>query len=133
MSDKVLESTGLSPARSMSPRGSKNKNIRCCFAPITMCDKDPDLWEAKLRECSKCGSAGMHHHVCATDEKTRYVAEDPKGPGTSLCVFCAGLLKKDRDEEEQLEADRGTNVSDENGASNRFGATPEGASCTGGG
>eukprot|EP00965_Chrysotila_dentata_P241866 6204544-Pleurochrysis_carterae.AAC.1 len=67
---------------------------RCNFACITKCDKE-GLDDAGLRECFKCGKDGMHHHFCATHELTLETAEDPGGPGTSLCAKCAGLLSNE--------------------------------------
>eukprot|EP00965_Chrysotila_dentata_P029388 976532-Pleurochrysis_carterae.AAC.1 len=91
MSSDVLEPGAVSKAVPASPSLQPSESNRCSFAAITHCDRDPDLREATLRECFRCGRNGLHHHFCANDERTKHVAADPNGPGTSLCAVCSGL------------------------------------------
>eukprot|EP00965_Chrysotila_dentata_P205778 6183159-Pleurochrysis_carterae.AAC.1 len=81
-----------------APGGSPPEIKACCnFASITQCHAD-GLGGTDLRRCHQCGENGMHHHFCATDEKTAHAASDPGGPGTSLCAVCSGLLSDEVDD-----------------------------------
>eukprot|EP00965_Chrysotila_dentata_P254026 6211738-Pleurochrysis_carterae.AAC.2 len=65
---------------------------------------------APLRNCQRCGSEVLHHHFYATAERTRGLAEDQNGSGTSLCAVCAGLINKDANVVDKLSVCADTNV-----------------------
>eukprot|EP00965_Chrysotila_dentata_P201508 6180614-Pleurochrysis_carterae.AAC.1 len=99
MSCVQLESSVESSDKLVLPdlyAGEQGAKMRCNFAPITQCQKDPDLCDAKLHECYKCGSAGLHHHLCATNENTRHAAAgDPNGAAAAAFVLVAlACMKK---------------------------------------